>query len=124
LKQDYEVTGVPGMGTVPVGHLVVNGQSLSASVPRFENLYSFSGASTRAKVVPFHENHYYGHAMIMGLAPGAEFHTKPGHFFVMGDNTMNSLDSRYWGDFPQNQVIGKSFFVYWPISERFGWGYH
>jgi signal peptidase I len=40
----------------------------------------------------------------------------------MGDNTMNSLDSRYWGDFPATCVIGKSFFVYWPITSRFGWG--
>ena len=41
---------------------------------------------------------------------------------VMGDNTMNSLDSRAWGDFPATNVIGKSFFVYWPITDRFGWG--
>jgi signal peptidase I len=40
----------------------------------------------------------------------------------MGDNTMNSSDSRFWGDFPGGQVIGKSFFVYWPITKRFGWG--
>jgi hypothetical protein len=39
----------------------------------------------------------------------------------MGDNTMNSSDSRFWGDFPGGQV-GKSFFVYWPITKRFGWG--
>jgi signal peptidase I len=41
---------------------------------------------------------------------------------VFGDNTVNSLDSRYWGDFPEQNVIGKSFFVYWPFSQRFGWG--
>ncbi len=42
LKQDYLVTGVPMFGgqPVPVGRLVVNGQPLSASTPRFENLYS------------------------------------------------------------------------------------
>ena len=48
----------------------------------------------------------------------------PGELMVMGDNTLNSLDSRYWGPFPASYVIGKSFFVYWPITERFGWGYH
>jgi Signal peptidase, peptidase S26 len=42
---------------------------------------------------------------------------------VMGDNTVNSLDSRAWGYFPSDYVIGRSFFVYWPITERFGWGY-
>jgi hypothetical protein len=35
---------------------------------------------------------------------------------------MNSLDSRYWGDFPADSIIGKSFFVYWPFTERFGLG--
>ena len=41
---------------------------------------------------------------------------------VMGDNTCNSFDSRAWGSFPAANVIGKQFFVYWPITDRFGWG--
>jgi signal peptidase I len=40
----------------------------------------------------------------------------------MGDNTCNSSDSRFWGAIPDDYVIGKSFFVYWPITSRFGWG--
>jgi signal peptidase I len=40
----------------------------------------------------------------------------------MGDNTLNSLDSRFWGDFSSSYVIGKSFFVYWPLTKRFGVG--
>jgi signal peptidase I len=40
----------------------------------------------------------------------------------MGDNTMNSLDSRSWGDFPAANVIGRAFSVYWPVTDRFGWG--
>jgi signal peptidase I len=43
-------------------------------------------------------------------------------YMVMGDNTCNSLDSRAWGPFKTKYVIGKSFFVYWPITARFGWG--
>ena len=39
----------------------------------------------------------------------------------MGDNTMNSYDSRAWLDFPREKVIGKQFFVFWPITDRFGW---
>jgi len=62
--------------------------------------------------------------MIAGLSPGREFRVSPHNYFVMGDNTFNSSDSRYWGDFSQSKVIGKSFFVYWPITERFGWGYY
>jgi len=119
LKEDHMVAGSPSFGTVPVGHLVVNGQPLSAATPHFENVYSFS-ETHGTNVLQYKDGHYYGHALFGQLAPGASFQVKPNHFFVMGDNTMNSLDSRYWGDFPANQVIGKSFFVYWPITERFG----
>jgi signal peptidase I len=128
LQQDYMVTGVPGPGgmpqDVPAGHLVVNGKPLSAATPHFAGLYSFSNPPAGAKTIKYEPNHYYGHGMIGLLAPGKEFHVRPDYFFVMGDNTMNSLDSRYWGDFPQEKVIGKAFFVYWPINARFGWGYH
>jgi signal peptidase I len=119
LQQNYEMAGMP----MPVGHLIVNGRPLSASTPHFENLYSFFGAAPGTKVLQYHENHYYGHALLGELAPGREFQVCPDCFFVMGDNTMNSSDSRFWGDFPQTKVIGKSFFVYWPITARFGCGY-
>jgi signal peptidase I len=124
LAPDYEVLGASqfGGGGMPIGHLLVNGQPLSASTPHFENLYSFSGVPPGAKTLPYQENQYYGHAMIYALAPGREFQVATNHLFVMGDNTMSSLDSRFWGDFPEPSVIGKCFFVYWPITQRFGWG--
>jgi signal peptidase I len=123
LKPAYEVNHVPrNPGTVPVGQVALNGQPLPAAFPHFENLYSFDGASRGPQVLEYKPNHYYGHALIGVLAPGQEYHIEPDDYFVMGDNTMNSLDSRYWGGFPKSAVIGKSFFVYWPITDRFGWG--
>jgi signal peptidase I len=122
VKQDYEVESVPRLGTVPVGHLIANGQPLSASTPHFTNLYAFADVRPGQKTLEYQPNHYYGHAMVEALAPGDSFQVETNHYFVMGDNTFNSLDSRYWGDFSGDHVIGKSFFVYWPISLRFGWG--
>lgn len=115
-------------------HLIINGKRLDASTPHFEKVYGFPPSRRPT------ESRYSGHVnekvvheyypnMYIPLAPlfpdsSASFTVQPDHYIVMGDNTMNSLDSRTWGDFPAGNVIGKSFFVYWPITDRFGWGYH
>ena len=111
-------------------HLLINGQRLDASTPHFENVYGFNPNK------PPHESEYSGHvngtvASTYGLYPNlapnfpdAEtvFNNPDDSYMVMGDNTCNSSDSRTWGSFPAKNVIGKSFFVYWPITKRFGWG--
>jgi len=114
-------------------HLIIDGRRLDASTPHFENVYSFDPSK------PPQESEYSGHvndtvAVRLGrprgqfapLFPNQEevFTLPPDTYMVMGDNTMNSFDSRAWGEFPATNIIGKSFFVYWPITSRFGWGHH
>ena len=111
-------------------HLVINGRRLDSSTPHFENVYSFDSEKVPA------DSSYSGHVNGRFIGEYAryfsdansEFTVPTDHYMVMGDNTLNSADSRRWGPFPRENVIGKAFFVYWPIgaqefrASRFGLG--
>lgn len=35
-------------------------------------------------------------------------------FFVLGDNSASSQDSRYWGFVPAKNILGRAILIYWP----------
>jgi signal peptidase I len=101
-------------------HLIINGHRLDTNTPHFENVYSFDpNQPPRDSHYSGHLNGHFGQAPLFP-DPATTYNVRPGYYMVMGDNTVSSLDSRFWGDFPESSVIGKYFFVYWPFSDRFG----
>ena len=89
------VIGLPG-DTVMLqdGHVYVNGQKVNESKYLSDAVQTYGGAS---------------------LQEGETVVVPPGEYVVMGDNRMNSSDSREWGFLKEGSVIGKSFYVYWPL---------
>jgi signal peptidase I len=55
-------------------------------------------------------------ALLPTLIQGEDLVVPPGNYFVMGDNRTNSMDSRYWGFVPRENILGRPLFVYWSIA--------
>jgi signal peptidase I len=61
-----------------------------------------------------------------GALPGGDAHPQfdlpgpvkipAGEYFVMGDNRMNSEDSRFFGPIPKSLIVGRAVAVVWPLS--------
>ena len=51
-----------------------------------------------------------------GMAAHTELTVPDGQYFMLGDNSTNSFDSRFWGCVPEKSILGRVAFRYWPAS--------
>ena len=97
------VIGLPGESiSSSNGKIYINGKRLSEPwLPPGPD--SFSGALPGGDQHPMYD------------LPGP-VKIPPGTYFVMGDNRMNSEDSRFFGPIPKSLIVGRAVAVVWPLS--------
>lgn len=133
-SQDYikRVVGVPGDEVAYLNkRLTINGQPVAygdmseffdEEAMRYFKQYTEALGSTPHRMIvdgerrggfseaeigdfPYRQNCRYSIEGVVCKVP-------EGHYFMMGDNRDNSLDSRYWGFVPDRNIVGKAFFVW------------
>ena len=62
----------------------------------------------------------YGLGAVYLGAPNSPFVVPLHGYFALGDNSYNSLDSRYWGIVPESDLVGRGLLVYWPFNRHWG----
>ncbi len=62
----------------------------------------------------FSQRFYYNRSEWDYGKEGQVIDVPPGHFFVLGDNSAASSDSRNWGFVPRKDVIGRAVLIWWP----------
>lgn len=98
------VVGLPGENiSARNGDIYINGKLLSAPwLPK--------GAQAYTQPLPGDPNPQFN------LPPGG-VHIPAGEYFLMGDNRVNSEDSRWFGPIPSSLIVGRAVAVVWPLSQ-------
>lgn len=129
---DYikRVVGVPGDTVAYINkRLTINGEAVATdSLPEFfdedamryfkhfeETLggkkHRLLNDDERPAFIPGADN-FAGRDGCLYSVEGVTCKVPQGHYFMMGDNRDNSLDSRYWGFVPEKNIVGRAFFVW------------
>lgn len=124
------LVGVPG-DTIEIDppRMWINGAE-----PTESGIKRVIAAENNADLNP-HINHYHGYTFPKASPSHFEIESKSGtrdnrrtiiyklndrQYMACGDNSGNSLDSRFWGAVPEQNLLGPALMVYWPFAPHFG----
>lgn len=118
MKEDYvkRVIGVPGDRIhLEHGAVIRNGKRLTEPyvqhIAAVEDQYRDNFPSQPDRNLP-----PQALAMLTDHVQDGELIVPEGQYFAMGDNRDNSLDSRYWGFVPRENIVGTPLMVYWSFD--------
>ena len=115
ISQNYvkRVMGVPGDHIKVVDKVVyLNGKPLKEPYAQhiFPNLEPYRDNFPSEPRGPVYDR---AKQMLAENVQNGELVVPPESYFAMGDNRDNSLDSRYWGFVPRENIIGKPLLIFW-----------
>jgi signal peptidase I len=115
ISQNYvkRVMGVPGDHIKVVDKVVyLNGKALKEPYAQhiFPNLEPYRDNFPSEPRGPVYDR---ARQMLAENVQNGELVVPPDSYFAMGDNRDNSLDSRYWGFVPRENIIGKPLLIFW-----------
>jgi len=130
-KVDYikRLVGVPGdRVTYRNKQLYVNGKPVPrAYVGRYQGIgggKNMTGAKDYIEDLTGVKHHILRVDRLPGV--NRDYIVPQGHYYMMGDNRDNSNDSRFWGTVPEQNLVGKAFFVWmnfdWDTASKIGFG--
>ena len=61
----------------------------------------------------FSQRYYYNRGELGQV--GQKIIVTRASYFVLGDNSASSRDSRYWGFLPHKNILGQAFLIWWPV---------